>query len=205
MAVDSLRQQIEDGAGPRTSADVLVELMAGLIERMGPVIGDLDDQSDDLEDRVVSGEQAEIRAELAGIRQQAIRLRRYLAPQREAMARLSSEAISWIEDKHKARLRETYDRVTRYVEELDSVRERAAVIQDQVANLVSEQINRNMYLLSIVATILLPLGVVTGLLGINVDGLPGSKDAPWAFTTVSIILVVMVAVEVVILRWRRWV
>lgn len=90
------------------------------------------------------------------------------------------------------------------VEDLDAIRECAAVIQDELMNRLSDQKNRNMYLLTIVATIMLPLGFFTGLLGINVDGIPGSENAPWAFALVCALLVLVVGLEVWILRRLRW-
>ena len=53
------------------------------------------------------------------------------------------------------------------------------VIQDELSNRLSDRMNRNMYLLSVVAAIFLPLGFLTGLLGVNVAGIPGT-DSPWA-------------------------
>ena len=69
---------------------------------------------------------------------------------------------------------------------------------------MSERMNRNMYLLTIVATVMLPLGFITGLLGINVDGIPGSQNAPWAFAAVCASLTVTVALELWILRRANW-
>ena len=69
---------------------------------------------------------------------------------------------------------------------------------------LSDQMNRNIYLLTIVASVMLPLGFVTGLLGVNVDGMPGTKDAPWAFTTVCVAMVMLVVIEIWFRRRRRW-
>lgn len=204
MAINDIRERIDRGRGPQNTGDFLVEVAASLVDRMSPVIESLDETEDDLEDQVVTGERQEIRTKLAALRRQAISLRRYLSPQREALSRIQGEPIEWIDVHQKARLREIADRVMRYVEDLDSIRERAAVIQDEIANRVSEMMNSNMYMLAIVATILLPLGFVTGLLGINVDGLPGSKDAPWAFWGVTGILGILVLLEVYILRRLKW-
>jgi zinc transporter len=204
MAVNDIRERIDKGRGPQDAGDFLVEVAARLVDRISPVIEAMDDTEDGLEDQVVTGERQELRGRLGDLRRQAIGLRRYLAPQREAMSRISSEPIAWLDARHKARLRETSDRIMRYVEDLDAIRERAAVVQDEVANRVSEMINKNMYMLSVVATILLPLGFVTGLLGINVDGMPGSKDSPWAFAVVTGILGLIVVFEVVILRRMKW-
>jgi zinc transporter len=205
MAINDIREQISKGGGPKTSADFLVLLTDRLIERMAPVLEELDETEDDLEDTVVVGEWNKIRSKLAIIRRQAIGLRRYLSPQKEAFSRLQGEPLGWLGNRDKARLREIYDRVVRYVEDLDAIRERAAIIQDEVANRVSERMNKNMYPLTIVATILLPLGFFTGLLGVNVDGMPGSKDTPWAFGAVTAALVLLAVFEVVILRRLKWI
>jgi zinc transporter len=90
-----------------------------------------------------------------------------MAPQREAIARLQSEKISWLADEDRVRLREVYDRLTRYLEDLDAARERAAVTQEELISRLSEQMDNRMYVLSIVAAIFLPLGFLTGLLGIK--------------------------------------
>lgn len=106
------------------------------------------------------------------------------------MARLFGERVSWLTDLARARLREAADRITRYIEALDSARERVAVTSEELSNRLAEQMNANMYLLSVVAAIFLPLGLLTGLLGINVGGIPG-VDSPWAFTGVTISLFVI--------------
>lgn len=204
MAINDIRERILQGRGPQSTGDFLVEAAGRLVDRMAPIIESLDEAEDDLEDQVVTGKREEVRTKLAELRRQAIGLRRYLAPQREAMSRIQGEPVEWLDARQKARLREISDRVTRYVEDLDAIRERAAIIQDEVANRVAESMNRNMYMLAIVATILLPLSFITGLLGINVDGLPGAKDTPWAFAAVSGILAVLVVIEVAVMRRLKW-
>jgi zinc transporter len=205
MAVQDLRDDIAAGRGPQAEGEFLVVLTGRLTQRMGSVLEALDEHEDDMEDSVVTGYRAEVRSELAKIRRQAIALRRYLAPQREALSRLLSENLSWLGTPDKHRLREVTDRLIRHVEDLDAIRERAAVIQDELGNRLAEQMNRNMYVLSIVATVMLPLGFLTGLLGINVDGMPGAQDAPLAFALVCAGLAVLVAVEVWILRRLKWI
>ncbi len=93
------------------------------------------------------------------------------------------------------RLREISDRTTRYVEDLDSIRDRAAVTQEELNNRIAEQMNKTMYVLSLVAGIFLPLGLLTGLLGINVGGIPGTENK-WAFTIFSILLLGIAAAQV---------
>jgi zinc transporter len=118
----------------------------------------------------------ERRTELAELRRQVVSLRRFLAPQREALSRLHSARLSWLDDDERARLRETSNQLTRYVEDLDAVRDRAGVTHEQIESHLSEQLNRRMYVLSIIAAIFLPLGFLTGLLGVNLGGIPGANS-----------------------------
>lgn len=82
----------------------------------------------------------------------------------------------WIDLPQKRQLHENYERMLRYVEDLDALRERAQVVKDELAAMLVGRMNRNMYILSIVAAIFMPLGFLTGLLGINVGGMPGAAN-----------------------------
>ncbi len=125
MAVEAIRKQLTDGKGPEGPADFLVELCAHLVERMGPVVDDFEDEAGDLEELVVSTASYELRSRLGALRRKVIALRRYIAPIRDAMTRLWMEKVLWLDDIHRMRLREISDRITRHVEDLDSVRDRA--------------------------------------------------------------------------------
>ena len=79
-----------------------------------------------------------------------------------------------------------------------------AVIQDEVNSRFAEQINRAMYLLSIVACVFLPLTLLTGLLGINVAGIPWA-NAKWAFGGVCVMLVGLSLFELWLFKKLKWI
>ena len=199
LAVQDIRDALDAGHGPRGPSELLSALASGLVQRMGPVLSDLDDEVDGLEDEVLSGPVATSRARIAELRRQAIRLRRFLAPQRDVMNRLATERTSWIGDGDRARLREVGDGLTRYVEDLDAARDRAAVTHEELSVALADRLNKNLYLLSVVAALFLPLGFVTGLLGVNVGGIPGAED-PASFWILSAVLAALVALQVVVFR-----
>ncbi len=145
----------------------------------------------------------QVRLRLVGLRRTAIALRRYLAPQRDALDRLSHQDETWIDARVRGRIRETVDRVTRITEELDEMRERSAVIQDELLSRISQRMEQTMYVLTVVATVMLPLGFLTGLLGINVGGMPGA-DSEYAFWIVCIGLALLVAIEVWLFKRLKW-
>ncbi len=97
-------------------------------------------------------------------------------PQRDALSTLAIEDLPWLSERDRSQLREATDRITRLAEELDAIRERAAVVQDQLVERRAEAMNHNMMILAVVAAVFLPLGLLTGLLGINVGGMPGAGD-----------------------------
>ena len=129
--------------------------------------------------------------------------RRYIAPQRDAIARLRSIDQPWMKSIHNRRLQETLDQVIRYTENLDAIRERAQIVKDELASTLANRMNKNIYALSVVAAIFLPLGFLTGLLGINIGGIPGSENNQ-AFAIFCGLLVGVVALQIVIFKKMKW-
>jgi len=209
MAVSDVREKIAAGTGPVNSSDVLKMLAQGLVHRMNPVIEDMNDdidvlEDDMVEDQAIENRPANIRHRLKVLRRVAISLRRYLAPQREALSRVFAENIEWMAHDHRLAFREAADQMARIVEDLDAMRERAAVIQDELTNRTAEHMNRNMYTLSVVAALMLPLGVITGMLGMNVGGVPLAENKD-GFLVIMILLAVTVALQVLIFRRLKWI
>ena len=203
MSMDAVRESIDQGIAPNTPGDFLVLLIDLLLDRTSTIIEELYDQVDDLEDKVLVASDSQQRKQLADIRRQAIALRRFMAPQREALNRISAERSSILTDGHRLQLRENFDRLTRLVEDLDAARERAGVTHESLVSRIAEQTNERMYILSLVAAVFLPLSFVTGLLGINVGGIPGAENA-LGFSIVIILLLVVTGGIWAFFRWRRW-
>ena len=87
-------------------------------------------------------------------------------------------------------LREASDGMMRLVEDLDAARDRAAALHEELSSRLTDTMNRNMCLLSIVASILTPPGLSTGLFGINVGGMPWIESSlGFAYICVSLIVI----------------
>ncbi len=202
MAIADLVSELEEGSGPKSPGDFVIAIAFKLTERMEPVITDLSDKADELEDKALDEKALISRMDNATLRREAILLRRYIAPQRDALNRLSTEPSDLINDRSRTGLREAADRVTRLVEELDAVRERCGVLHDQLADRRAEQMNHNMFVLSIVAAIFLPLGFLTGLLGVNVGGIPGADSSNGFAILCLIMLSVGIAITLIFKRLK---
>lgn len=203
MAVSDVVDRLRNGQGPRTAGGFLSLVADRLVARMEPVVDSLGAGVDAVETQLSTLRPVHVRQQLRDLRHTAIVLKRYMLPQRDIMGRLQLEQYGWLSQHDRIELREVADRITRHVEELEEVRERAAVLQDELLNHLSETANRTIYLLTIVAAIMLPLSFITGLLGINVGGVPGMEDQR-AFWIVCLLLVAFGVAEVWIFRRLKW-
>lgn len=185
------------------TADLLLRIASRLTDRMGDVIDALEDRVAELEESVMARPDPSVRTTLSELRREAIALRRYLAPQREALARLQVEPPAFFTELDRMRAREINDRLVRLIEDLDAVRERAAVVHEELVSRLSDELNKRMYVLSVVAALFLPLGFLTGLLGINVGGIPGAEN-PYSFWIFCGILVVLLTLQVWVFVVKRW-
>jgi zinc transporter len=202
-AIRDLQKALKQGRGPTDTGDFLIDLIDALLRRMATAFEALDARIDAVQERTPTDPSAALRSEISEIRNQVISLRRYLAPQREAVSRLQIEKVSWLNALHRERLRELADRTMRRVEDLEEARDRAGVAHEELTSRMAERMNQTMYILAIVAAVFLPLGLITGLLGINVGGMPGADDSS-AFWIVCAMLVVLAGLQMWLFKKRRW-
>jgi zinc transporter len=202
-ALREIREALAAGHGPHNTGALFGQIAEKLVKHLEPLVDELEDQIDELDEMLSSAPRAESRKMLSDIRRQATKLRRYIAPQREALFRLQVEDASWLGKRDKIHLREVIDRLLRYIESLDSVRDRSTLLHEDLTSLLSEQINRNSYRLTAVAAILLPPSLVAGIFGMNLGGLPGNQD-PAAFTITVLILAILMPLEYWILKRIGW-
>ncbi len=204
LSVKDIVDSFKINKGPKNSAEFIVTLTNNLTSRMENTISQMEEKSSDLEESVLDSSNFEIKTEISTIRKEAISLRRYLSPQKDAISRLYHENISWLDDYKKNQLREINDQVIRYIEELDSIKDRVTLTQEELSNKLNEQMNLRMYVLSVISAIFLPIGFLTGLLGINIGGIPGAENKN-AFVIFIVFLIIIVSIQLYIFRKKKWI
>lgn len=204
--VAELRVRAQEGKAPKTAGAFLTAVAVGLATRMGPTIHNLEERLDAIEEEMLDRETDDDgrRSQLATIRRQAISYRRYLVPQREALAALANGSTDLLSPRDRVEMRVALEQTTRVCEALEEIRDRAAVTQEEMRARHEARVGRTVYLLTIVATVALPLGILTGLLGINVGGVPLS-DSGWGFAIVCILLGMIAVLQVLWFRRMRWI
>lgn len=201
-AVDAIRQEMETGAAPASVTQFLAELCQGLTKRIEKVSLELVEHTDELEENALMASSTAATS-LATLRQSVIKLRRFVRPQNEAMSDLATGDLWPLDENSANSLRETSNRTTRIMEELDATSDRLQALQDHADMLHATTLGRNSYVLSVVAAIFLPLGFLTGLFGINVGGMPGIENAYgfWLVTSSSALLGVVLFLVFRFLKW----
>ena len=192
------------GAEIADPGDLLSSFADTVTHQLNPEVATLGDSLDKCEVALETSGLFTMRRKVSKVRAQSSAYRRFVAPQRAALEELSTAALSWLDSDDRLHLRESADRAARMTEELEAIRERAALMHEQLTDLRSEQIDGRSLLISIVALIFLPLTFITGLLGMNVEGIPYAKE-PWAFWGVAAFCI---AIGVGVLAYfigKRWI
>lgn len=203
LSTQDVLDELAAGNGPKSTVELLVVWTERITERMTETIESFEERVLQIEERLLNGETAGIRVELATLRKQIITVRRYLAPQREAMNRLAAETLTWLDELNRLRLREINDRLIRHIEDMDEVRDRAVLAQEELSNRIAEQMNARSYLFTVAAVIFLPLGFFTGLMGINVGGMPGIDNDKAFWVVLALCAVVGIGLTLAF-KMRRW-
>lgn len=189
----------------RDGGDLVATLAGAITAGLDPDVAELGDQLDDAEEHLDAATALSLRRTIAQVRSTAISYRRFMAPQRQALEKLLANDASWLEADDRQQIAEAADRAARMVEELEAIRERAALMHEQLTDLRAEQLDTRGLLIAIVALIFLPLTFFTGLLGINVEGI-WYADHPFAFNAVLLIclgMTILLSAFFVVAHWFR--
>ncbi|MET3436834.1 zinc transporter ZntB [Sphingomonas sp. 1185] len=182
LAVDLVRQEVEKGAID-DPGDLITAFATAITNDLDPDVAGLGDDLDDCEEQLDERRVFQLRRTVSRVRVAAIGYRRFLNPQRAALEKLAALPGDWLADDDRLHLAAAADRAARMAEELESIRERSALIHETLTDLRAEQIDNRALVISIVAMVFLPLTFITGLYGMNVKNLPYAEE-PWAFDAI---------------------
>lgn len=202
-ATDRLRFRLQVGDAPPTASALFFDLLEEIVADLENFGRKVRRRFDTLEDMVLDDAVEGIAGELGAIRREAIKLRRRAMPLRQLFARLQNTLPAWVKDEEGERFDPLLARVERAIGDLQECVEQSRLLHDEFAARSAERSGRNLYILSVLSAVMLPLNLVTGLFGMNVAGLPGLDDRA-AFWW---ILAGMVAFTIVVMVWfkrKRW-
>jgi zinc transporter len=202
MAIEEIRNQLRADAGPTTPLHFLASLVVSGTKRLEPVISSISEETDELEDGVLAADAEPPLNALDALRRRVLRTHRHLVSAQGVLRlTVADPSVPMSKDEHEA-LNGASELIGRYLDSLVHCRERALLLHDKIDGQLSHNMAQATYNLTIIATVFLPLTFVTGLLGMNVSGIPESHD-PLGFWFVVGFLVVLAIGAWGILRWKK--
>ena len=206
-AFDPVRERLRTGIGPiRTlGPDYLAyALIATVIDRYYPVAEELSHQLEDLEDEITGEATQDALTRLHDIRRQLVVLRRVGWPQREAITSLIRDQTPFVTDEVRSYLRDTQDHIAQIMELIDSCREMTVGLMDIHLSAVAHRTNEVMKVLTIVASIFIPLTFIAGIYGMNFEFMPELRRRA-AYPIVLGSMVVVALIMLGVFRSRGWI
>ena len=183
---------------------LLHRIVDAMVDHYRPAIQELENRLDKVEDLAFSGNENIVR-QIIRLKRELGTLRRVIMPQRDAIGRLARREFQAISDEMAYRFRDVYDHMARYADEAMLFQERVTGIHEVNLASVSNRLNRVMKVLTVMSTIFLPLTVLTGMWGMNIDlpRFPGSDAAQ--FWWITGILTAVIVAMLALFRRFKWI
>jgi len=201
--VEAALERQAGGSAPAGISRVLALLVTALVKPLEPEITRLSDKIDELEDAAMKQSDDALNDQVVLLGRQVLGLRRYLVPMHDELSFLALNPDELPGNADPRNLRRAAESLARLVSSLNSSHNRVQLILSQLRSHIESRQSRSMHKLSLVATVFLPLSFITGLLGINVAGIPDSHD-PLGFWVVCGFLLGVAVASILFIRWRKW-
>jgi magnesium transporter len=205
-AVDDVRRRAtEDGPLAGRGADFLIHaLLDALVDQFQPVVEEMDQVVDGLEEAVLANPQQRVLQDVLLLKRNALRLRRALLPQRDVVNRFArGEFPRLVGEETHIYFRDIYDHVVRVEEMVESLRDLAESVLNTYLSAINNRMNEVMKVLSIVATIILPLTLIAGIYGTNFENLP-ELGWQWGYFGMLGAMAIIALGLMAFFRWRKW-
>lgn len=201
----SIASDFANQEGPTDINSLIEVILENTLDSTANTVSDLEDELDEMEELLVARKQPDsLFADLSEMLRRLVVMHRFLSPERDALEALTRHNPTWFNANMERAARDSCHRMQRIIEDIDLLRERVHINQDVLNSYATKQAQRNMYMLSVIATIFLPLSFLTGLFGMNVGGIPFSSDANGLLITFGLISLAGI-ILLFIFRKLKWI
>ncbi len=175
---DPLRQRVRQGyttlrnAGPDYLAYALLD---AVVDSYFPLLESFGEEIESLEDAIIEDCNADLISRLHEVKSKLLILRRAIWPLRDALHVLIRDPIPWVTDPTRIYLRDCADHTFQIMDLVDTYRELTSDLMGLYHSSLSNRMNEVMQVLTIIATIFIPLTFIVGVYGMNFD----TEISPW--------------------------
>jgi zinc transporter len=187
-SIDKLREAVKAGQALRSSAELLEHLMRAQADVLVEIVRGVTERVDHIEDDLLSNRLDHKRARLGALRRLLVRLQRLLAPEPGTLFRLLQHPPDWVAEADVQELRQASEEFSVVLRDMTTLQERIKLLQEEIAAQVNEDNNRSLFVLTIVTVLALPINIIAGLLGMNVGGVPLAEHAHGFWIVVAVVI-----------------
>lgn len=203
---ESIRTRIREGKGRirRNGADYLgYALLDMVVDTYFLIMERLEDNMEDIEEGIVDREGHKVMGNLREVRKRLISIRRAVWPLREVMNHVQKQELPFIEPSTRIYFKDLYDHVLRIIDTLELMKETSTALADSYQTELSNDMNSVMKVLTIIATIFIPLTFIAGIYGMNFQHMP-ELVVPWAYPAVLGVMLIVALVMLIFFKYKKW-
>jgi len=205
QTADRLRQTARVHLAATSGHALLAHLLGVQVDMLRDWLAGATQELDHAEDQILIGNVKRQREALGRTRRLAMHLRRHFSPLRAALHRLLSQPADRRGEIVADTWRTLQEDFSFTVDEASNVYERAKLLQEELASRLTEATSRNLFVLTVATIVFLPMTLLSGIFGMNVQGVPGVGDqaSSAAFWWVMLLILLAGAVTYLVIRVRR--
>ncbi len=203
---DSIRERIRSDRGRirKMGADYLAySLIDAIVDNYFTVLEKIGEKIEDIEDELVKNPTPDVLHTIHHLKRELIFLRKSVWPLREVISRLERWESPLIDKSIDIYLRDVYDHTIQVIDALETFRDMLSGMLDIYLSSVSNRMNEVMKVLTIIATIFIPLTLIAGIYGMNFKYMP-ELDWAWGYPIVYVIMLAIGVVMLIYFRRKRW-
>ena len=199
-----VRIRNDQGRHRRMGADYLAyTLMDAVVDQYFSVLEGLGERIEDMEEEVVSRPEPQTLQTIHQLKRDLIFLRRSVWPLREVITAVGRGESGLVEDATRLYLRDVYDHAVQVIDIIEAFRDMTAGMLDIYLSSLSNRMNEVMKVLTLIATIFMPLTVIVGLYGMNFKFMP-ELEWRWGYPAVLLLMALVAGFMVLFFKRKRW-
>lgn len=189
----------------RSPGYLLYAIVDRLVDYCFPILNKIDENIEQIEDEIFKERVRRTVQEISIVRRDIISFRRIVKPLIPVVNSLERKHRPFLHEDMEEYFGDVADGLSRIWDTLEEFKEVIEGLSDTVSTLTNNRINDIIKVLTIISVILLPLTLISGIFGMNVD-LPGAlENNPLAFELILGAMVVVMAAMLAFFRWRKWI
>jgi magnesium transporter len=201
-----VRQRIRHAKGRirKSGCDYLAyALMDAVVDHYFVVLEKIGEKIEGLEEELLKEPSAATLKTIHGLKREMIYFRKQIWPLREVLNSLVKEPSHLIEDATHLFLRDVYDHTIQVIDTIESLRDVLSGLQDLYLSTISNRMNEVMKVLTIMATIFIPLTFIAGIYGMNFEFMPELKWK-WSYPLLWLVLAVIFGLMIFWFKRKKW-